>query len=158
WRLWSPATAWSAWRCPVVRRPPDRGVPLAATVTPDRRARRDFFITHVGPGLLGGLTLGDWLRLLAENRFAVAPSRALRALTLPFHSAPNSGFRLVDQLRPGAALENLAVPPPLFILGHWRNGTTHLHHLLSVDDRFAFPSTYEVLFPHTFLTTEAINS
>src|SRR6185503_9923340 len=43
---------------------------------------------------------------------------------------------------------------PLFVLGHWRSGTTHLHYLLGLDDRFAFPGLYQVHFPHTFLTTE----
>ncbi len=27
--------------------------------------------------------------------------------------------------------------PPVFIIGHWRSGTTHLHNLMSVDPRFA---------------------
>jgi hypothetical protein len=40
------------------------------------------------------------------------------------------------------------------VLGHWRSGTTHLHNLLAVDRRFAFPNLYQVLFPHTFLASE----
>ena len=48
----------------------------------------------------------------------------------------------------------MTVPPPLFVLGHWRSGTTHLHYLLGLDDRFAFPNFYQVIYPHTFLTTE----
>jgi hypothetical protein len=50
------------------------------------------------------------------------------------------------------------VPPPLFVLGVWRSGTTHLHNLLGQDDRFAYPSTYQALYPHTFLTTEKRNA
>src|SRR5207237_7499919 len=50
------------------------------------------------------------------------------------------------------------IPPPVFILGHWRSGTTHLHHLLAVDPRFAYPNVYQTSFPHTFLTTEARSS
>jgi omega-hydroxy-beta-dihydromenaquinone-9 sulfotransferase len=121
-------------------------------------AWREFFLTHFGPGLLGGLTLGDWLRLLGENRFAVAPSRIPRALAITYHSTQNSAFRLLDRWKTGQALNDVAIPPPLFVLGHWRNGTTHLHNLLAVDDRFAFPNTYQALYPHTFLSTEALNS
>lgn len=33
--------------------------------------------------------------------------------------------------------------PPIFILGHWRSGTTLLHELICLDNRFAFPSHYE---------------
>jgi hypothetical protein len=46
------------------------------------------------------------------------------------------------------------VAPPLFILGVWRSGTTHLHNLLAQDDRFAFPNFYQVMYPATFLCTE----
>src|SRR5260370_10822367 len=46
------------------------------------------------------------------------------------------------------------IRPPIFVLGHWRTGTTHLHNLLAVDQRFAYPKLYQVLFPHTFLCTE----
>ena len=49
--------------------------------------------------------------------------------------------------------------PPLFILGHWRSGTTHLHNLLSLDTQnFAFANTYQVTNPLTFLTTEETNT
>lgn len=49
--------------------------------------------------------------------------------------------------------------PPLFILGHWRSGTTHLHNLLAQDDvNFAYANTYQVVNPHTFLTTEEVNA
>jgi hypothetical protein len=46
----------------------------------------------------------------------------------------------------------------LFILGIWRSGTTHLHNLFAQDDRFAYPTFYQVLYPHTFLTTEKSNA
>jgi hypothetical protein len=48
--------------------------------------------------------------------------------------------------------------PPLFILGIWRSGTTHLHNLLAQDDGFAYPNTYQVTPPQTFLTTERFNA
>ena len=45
---------------------------------------------------------------------------------------------------------------PLFILGHYRSGTTHLHNLLALDPQFAAPTFFQVLNPHTFLTTERL--
>ena len=30
------------------------------------------------------------------------------------------------------------LPPPLFILGHWRSGTTHLYNVMSRSPRFGF--------------------
>jgi hypothetical protein len=46
--------------------------------------------------------------------------------------------------------------PPLFILGHWRTGTTLLHELLILDPRHTFPTTYECLEPNHFLLTERL--
>jgi hypothetical protein len=49
--------------------------------------------------------------------------------------------------------------PPLFILGHWRSGTTLLHNLLAQDrEQFAYANTYQVVNPNTFLSTEEVNS
>lgn len=44
--------------------------------------------------------------------------------------------------------------PPLFILGYWRSGTTHLHNLLSCDPGFASPTAYQTMFPHHFVYSQ----
>ncbi len=44
--------------------------------------------------------------------------------------------------------------PPIFIIGHWRTGTTLLHELLVQDERFAYPTTYACMDPCDFLLTE----
>jgi len=65
----------------------------------------------------------------------------------------NSVMALREGRKVREGMDRLVVPPPLFILGHWRSGTTHLHNLLALDPAFASPSLYEVIFPHTFATT-----
>ncbi len=37
---------------------------------------------------------------------------------------------------------------PVFILGHWRSGTTFVHNIFAQDPRFGFTSTYQTVFPH----------
>ena len=37
--------------------------------------------------------------------------------------------------------------PPIFVIGHWRTGTTHLHNLLSLDPTLAYVSTFQTLAP-----------
>jgi hypothetical protein len=115
---------------------------------------RTSFIEHVGPNGLSGTTFGDWCRILVENRFAVDARYWPRAALITSNSLLNSLYRWCEDLRWGGQVKRTEVPPPLFILGIWRSGTTHLHNLLCKDDRFAFPNTYQVLYPHTFLTTE----
>lgn len=41
-------------------------------------------------------------------------------------------------------------PPPIFIIGHWRSGTTFLHNLLSRDPQFCFPTVLDALRPYEF--------
>ncbi len=43
---------------------------------------------------------------------------------------------------------------PVFILGHWRSGTTFLHGLLSQDRQFGYVNFYNAIFPTSFLWTE----
>lgn len=45
---------------------------------------------------------------------------------------------------------------PIFIIGHWRSGTTHLHNLLSKDERFGFTSNVQCLFPNSFMTNPLV--
>lgn len=105
-----------------------------------------------------GITAGKWLRLLAENRFRVSPAYWHRAAFITLASLSNSAFAMVEKARFGRAIDNVAMSrPPLFILGHWRSGTTLLHDLLAQDDvQFNFPNTYQVVSPYTFLTTEGL--
>ena len=115
-------------------------------------AWRDTFLRWFGPGMLGGITLGDWVRLLRDNRFRVSPRHLIRAAAITAQGAQNSVMKRIEDLRYGAAVRDAEIPPPLFVLGHWRSGTTHLHNLLAADERFAFPNNYQALFPHAMLS------
>jgi hypothetical protein len=117
---------------------------------------REEFLVRFGPGLLAGITLGRWLRVLRENHFSVDRPYWGRAAAITFASVPNTLLAAWEKWFYGRKIRNTRVAPPLFILGIWRSGTTHLHNLLAQDDRFAYPTTYQVSYPHTFLTTERI--
>ena len=41
--------------------------------------------------------------------------------------------------------------PPVFILGHWRSGTTFMHNVLSCDKHFGYNTTYQTVFPHLMM-------
>jgi hypothetical protein len=40
------------------------------------------------------------------------------------------------------------IKPPVYILGHWRSGTTLLHNLLCSYKNTAYPTTYQTVFPN----------
>jgi hypothetical protein len=119
---------------------------------------REAFLENLGTGLLGGITWGQWLRLLRENSFAISPGSLFRALAITLCSPASSWTWWREERKYGPQWRATAIEPPIFVLGHWRSGTTHLHNLLTVDDRFAFPNGYQVMFPRTFLMTEAVSA
>ena len=45
---------------------------------------------------------------------------------------------------------------PIFIIGHWRTGTTLLHELLWLDGRQRCPTTFECFTPNNFLISETL--
>lgn len=42
--------------------------------------------------------------------------------------------------------------PPVFIIGHWRSGTTHLHNLLCQDPSHGYLTTYQSVFPNNMVS------
>jgi omega-hydroxy-beta-dihydromenaquinone-9 sulfotransferase len=108
---------------------------------------------------LAGITGGAWWRLLRENGFAVSPAYWHRAAFISLSSVLNSWHARRERRLHGSAVSKVRIEkPPVFILGHWRSGTTHLHNLLALDENFAFANTYQVVNPATFLTTEEVRA
>jgi omega-hydroxy-beta-dihydromenaquinone-9 sulfotransferase len=103
-----------------------------------------------------GFSFREWLTLLRENRFQVSAPYWRRAAFVTLMSLMNSRGKRREQKRYGAQIAQATVQPPLFVLGHWRSGTTLLHSLLALDEQFAYPNLFEVTHPHTFLVREAL--
>ena len=102
-----------------------------------------------------GIRLMDWMRLLIDSGFHIAPEYLSRAGVVTLCSVVNSLLGSLEDLLYGRRIEDVEIEShPLFILGHPRSGTTHLHNLLILDPRFAAPTFQQVFFPHTFLYTE----
>jgi hypothetical protein len=108
--------------------------------------------------MLAGITTGDWLALLREKGFAVDLPYLWRAAVITLGSFGNSLGRRFEEVAYGREVASTEIEPPIFVLGIWRSGTTHLQNLLAVDSRLATPNWYQVPYPHTFLSTEAVNS
>ena len=65
-----------------------------------------------------------------------------------------SPFRAFEELRHGRALRNVELAePPVFIIGHWRSGTTHLHNLMSQDEQFGCVRMAQALSPDCAIST-----
>lgn len=119
---------------------------------------RESFFKIVGPGLFSGARFGDWTGALIDNSFRVSPRSWLKASVSTALSISTSAGRISEELLVGRKVREQRVSQPIFVLGHWRSGTTHLQNLFSVDDRFAYPQFLDTMSPHTFLTSGAITA
>lgn len=108
---------------------------------------RQSVLNAVGPGLFAGVTAGDWFRILRENHFAVDFRYWARAVGITLGCVPNSLWRWLERICYEARVRQTEIEPPLFVLGAWRSGTTHLHNLIAQDNRFAFPNFHEWGYP-----------
>jgi len=71
-----------------------------------------------------------------------------RAFIIALVSMIGVPFRIYERFaykKKAAAVE--LKEPPVFIIGHWRSGTTHLHNLLCEDPLASYVSTYQSVFP-----------
>lgn len=104
-----------------------------------------------------GCNFSAWSRLLIRNRFAVHWSRWHYAVLYTFVSVINSALGLLQKLVFSKRVAKAApAEPPIFIVGHWRTGTTLLHELLVLDDRYIGPTGYQCIAPQHFLLTERL--
>ena len=59
---------------------------------------------------------------------------------------------LIEKVKYGAGIRReKLVKPPIFLIGHWRSGTTHLHNLMSRDPQFGFLKFSETAMPMDML-------
>jgi len=96
------------------------------------------------------LALGSfrcWLALLARSG-GIDRAYLPRALFVTTTTLLTSPLRLWEQLRHGRQVRRTRVhPSPIFIIGHWRSGTTYLHNLLCQDASLGFVSTFQTMAP-----------
>ncbi len=95
---------------------------------------------------LAGSTFFNYFRVLRKGRilpkyyFKVFLTTLIVIIATPFHIWEQIVYS-------GKVKKHRFQKTPLFVLGHWRSGTTHLHNLLTKDPRLGFVSTYQSVFP-----------
>jgi hypothetical protein len=107
------------------------------------------------PRFWHGMRPATWWGLLREGRFRIHPNRLGYLIGVSFATPFNTllaGLQSVLFRRQMAAAELHG--PPVFIIGHWRSGTTLLHELMVLDERYSSPSTFQCFAPHHFLVSE----
>ena len=99
--------------------------------------------------------VSDYLRILLRHR---PEARFIpRALVYLFKLVAMEPFRLAEQLIDRICPTHRVLPQdPIFILGYYRSGTTHLQELMLQDPRFGYMNFYQCFFPTAFTSTERL--
>ena len=98
----------------------------------------------------------SWFRLLWENK-SVDRKYLPRAMFVTFATLGTIPLRVYESVRYGGAVKRTAIQhPPIFIIGHWRTGTTHLHNLLCHDTNLGRVSMWQAFAPGLCLIDERL--
>jgi hypothetical protein len=100
-----------------------------------------------------GMDLPMWVRFLSM-RPPIDIKHLPRVALTTVIALHNSLAGFVERLVYQKSILSHEVKAPVFILGHWRSGTTLLHNLLSYDQQFVTTTLYRTLGFHHFLLTE----
>lgn len=96
----------------------------------------------------------SWLKLLSESG-GIDKAFLPRVLFVSLTTCLTSPLKFYERLRYDRAVKSTIIhPSPIFIIGHWRSGTTHLHNLLCQDENMGYVSTYQALVPGFCLSGE----
>ena len=89
------------------------------------------------PRIWEGCDLFAWLRLLMRNRLAVHPRYLYIAIIVTLVSLGHTLLRYLKAAWYGSKVDRTPIrQAPLFIIGHWRTGTTLLHELRRREGRY----------------------
>ena len=137
---------------------PSRSFTMAQHATSATKTKGEFHrYSQLAPRFWHGMTLSPWLRLLARNRFAISPTRIPLAAAVTFFATMNSGLHAAQELVYRRRAEQVELKhPPVFIIGHWRSGTTLLHELMVLDPRLTYPTTFQCFAPNHFLVSKKV--
>ncbi|MBR8833010.1 MAG: sulfotransferase [Stigonema ocellatum SAG 48.90 = DSM 106950] len=105
---------------------------------------------------LAGGSFINWLKLLRNNG-GVERKYIMRAVLVSVVSLLGIPFRFFETVKFGKTIENVQIQlPPIFIVGHWRSGTTFLHNLMAQDKNIGYVSTCQTWIPEMFLSSQHI--
>jgi len=107
------------------------------------------------PQALTGSSLTNLLRQLYKH--GVDKKYWIKLPALLCWSALLAPMYLLEKLVVFTIVKNSIHPEPIFIIGHWRSGTTYLHYLMAKDRQFGYCSNVDAFVPGGMLLGQRIS-
>ncbi len=109
------------------------------------------------PRMWLGCDFFSWLRIMARGQFRFDLPYVHMGVITSIVSAGHSILKCAQNARYRTEISRTKIEKaPVFIIGHWRTGTTLLHEMLILDRRHTYPNTYQCLVPNHFLLSEKL--
>ena len=95
-------------------------------------------------------SLRNWVPLAVRHGVDLQYIR--RLMEIAAAGAATAPLRAYERARHSWDSPVVDTQPPIFILGHWRSGTTFLENLLASDEAFGCVSRFQMVTPHLLFT------
>lgn len=98
------------------------------------------------------MRVAELRKLLSDCHYQIHWSRYPMTMMVSLTSLFNSSWWLLHRLLLESSVAQTQISqPPIFIIGHWRSGTTLTHELMSLDPNLAYATNYDAFVPWHFL-------
>jgi omega-hydroxy-beta-dihydromenaquinone-9 sulfotransferase len=102
--------------------------------------------------VLMGIKFTTLFKLVFKHGIGLHPKYIFRFFLLVPSSIISQILIWVEKVKFEKKIKQATIEkPPVFIIGHWRSGTTFLHQLISLDDQFTVPTFVQTIIPEHFL-------
>ena len=108
---------------------------------------------HLHP--LAGGSFTNWLELLRANN-GIDNQYLFKGTLISLASFSGIPSRILEKIIFDRQIKEITVKSPIFIIGHWRSGTTYLHNLITQDDNLGYISSLQTWTPELFLGSRPI--
>jgi len=108
---------------------------------------------------ISGITTGNLIKLVKRNGIGGHPRYIGRFIVLLLYSLGTSLLEIIEKALYSKTIQNAHCPQnPIFIIGHWRSGTTFLHRIFNTLPGFKTPTMLEIGTPESFLVSKKVLS
>lgn len=117
--------------------------------------RRSHYIRDLSIQFLLGCTLTNWIKLLWQNRDKPIYVKSLpKFIYITLVIILLTPIRIIEKLLFDIKVKKTKIDKdPVFILGHWRSGTTYLVNMMSHDEQFCVTNAIHCFGPNMFLSS-----
>jgi len=116
------------------------------------------YIRDLSIQFLLGCTLTNWIKLLWQNRDKPIYWKSLpKFIYITVVIILLTPVRIIEKLLFDIKIKNTRIDrDPVFVLGHWRSGTTYLVNMLSQDEQFGVTNAIHCFCPNMFLSCYSV--